>query len=771
MTRQNPRSWRLQAYLGILLAVTSVLTFLIVGTVFLLIRIPQLENEIRTRAEGDARELSLRIEMQMLAQQDQLALLGKALRHSRAPDRLINEALAEGRVFRALYLLDTQGRVLVAGLTPEYQHMEKEVLGSDLSGAPLFREVMQHRQAIWSDKYLSALTGVVTVGLAMPVDEKQILLAEVPLSYLLAIIDHNPNDKQRAIWVIDQRGELLADTESVQRIGGLNLYNTPLLNAVLHGTALPTRFTFDAQQYFVGGARSVALGWFFIARQPAGMSHPEIRVTVLIVLGGFLASLLIGSLLAIYGAARLLRPLDGIVEQTHRIAQGATVDASPRGKIKEFNALSDDIGRMARAILEREQALRELNAQLEQRVDERTTALSTAKEAAEAASRAKSTFLANMSHEIRTPLNAISGMAHLMRRAGLPDEQAARLGKLEFAAEHLLEVINMVLELSKIEAGKLVLDTVPLRPGSLFENVCSMLHDKAQEKNLEIRVELAPLPPLLQGDRTRLQQALLNYAGNALKFTDAGQITLRAFIVEETPLDALLRFEVSDTGIGIAPEAQARLFNAFEQADSSTTRKYGGTGLGLAITRKIANAMGGEAGVESEPGAGSTFWFTARLQKMAERATKDGLQTADAALTESLLRTRFTGQRILLVEDEPINREIAQILLEDVGFTVDTAEDGQIALEHIATTDYDLVLMDMQMPQMDGLEATRRIRAAEAQSGNQKRLPVVAMTANAFAEDRSRCLDAGMDDFTTKPIDPKRLYDLLLEQLSRPAEH
>ncbi len=756
------REWPLHAYLGMLLAVTSTLTFLIVGSIFLLIRIPQLESEIRTRAESDARELAFRIEMQMLAQQEQLALVAAALLNSEAPATLISQAVVGGKVFRALYLLSPQGEVINAGLTPEYRHLEREVLGSDLSATPLFREASQREAPVWSDKYLSSLSGVVTVGLAVPASSGRVLLAEIPLDYLLNILDRNPVDKQRTIWVIDQRGELLADTESTKLLGGLNLYNSPILNAVLKGTELPTQFNFAGRHYYVGGARSQALGWSFIARLPAGFANPEIRMTVLIVVGGFLASLAIGSLLSLYAARRLMLPLSRIVQRAHQLALRRTADQWPRGRVVEFNRLSSDIGHMAGAILAREQELRDLNTQLEARVDERTVALSLAKEAAEEANRAKSIFLANMSHEIRTPLNAINGMALLIRRAGLAPEQSNRLGKLEAASEHLLEVINMVLDLSKIEAGKLVLEEAVFEPATLFENVRSMLHERVLEKHLQLICELpANLPVRLIGDQTRLQQCLLNYASNAVKFTEQGSVALRVAIQADEAEHVTLRFEVEDTGIGIAPEAQARLFNAFEQADGSTTRKYGGTGLGLAITAHIATAMGGEVGVRSEPGQGSTFWFTARLKKSLEAPAPEPLHPDDC---EATLRRMYSGVPVLLVEDEPVNREVAQILLEDIGFQVDTAENGVEAVRMAGQRRYDLILMDMQMPEMDGLEATRRIRALP---GGGDRL-IIAMTANAFADDKERCLAAGMDHFATKPIDPDSFLKLLLTSLSRP---
>jgi len=317
-----------------------------------------------------------------------------------------------------------------------------------------------------------------------------------------------------------------------------------------------------------------------------------------------------------------------------------------------------------------------------------------------------------------------------------------------------------VLDLSKIEAGKFTLDESAIRIEGLLANVTSMLHERAQLKGLQFITETHALPHHLSGDATRLQQALLNYASNAVKFTESGRIILRVLMQEEDAQQTLLRFEVEDTGIGIETSVLEKLFNAFEQADNSTTRRYGGTGLGLAITRKLAELMGGSAGASSTPGKGSLFWFTARLRKSIPGATPATATIATESAEESIIRCH-ANKRILLVEDEPVNREITLNLLEEAKLIVDCAEDGIEALDLIAQYTYDLILMDMQMPRMDGLETTRRIRALP----NAQYLPIVAMTANAFAEDKAQCFAAGMDDFLAKPAKPQALFEMVLAWL------
>jgi PAS domain S-box-containing protein len=430
------------------------------------------------------------------------------------------------------------------------------------------------------------------------------------------------------------------------------------------------------------------------------------------------------------------------------------------GAISHFIAVKEDITERKRT----EDELAQHRHHLEELVEKRTADLGEAKIVAEAANRAKSAFLANMSHELRTPMHGVLGMIDMAKLSMADAKGLDQLDKAKRSAERLLGVLNDILDLSKIEADRMVLEDMPLRLDQTVAHIVGVLEHNATKKGLKLAVDmpsdLASLP--LKGDPLRLGQVLFNLVGNAIKFTEQGAVILSVRQISESSEVAQVRFEVADTGIGIDAEAQTRLFNSFEQADNTMTRKYGGTGLGLAISKKLVQMMGGEIGIESAVGHGSTFWFAVPFKKREDSADTPA-PTVSSLTAEQRLLQDFDGARILLAEDEPISQEVTRGLLENVGLLVDLAEDGGQALELAKRNHYALILMDMQMPVMNGVESTRAIRT---DSLNQT-TPILAMTASAFAEDREVCVAAGMNEHISKPVDLEKLYETLLVWLER----
>ena len=465
--------------------------------------------------------------------------------------------------------------------------------------------------------------------------------------------------------------------------------------------------------------------------------------------------------------ASILAALGSLTDTAQYVAESK--DYSRQAKIysdDEIGDLGSAFNTMLTEIAERDGQLADQRDHLEDTVQERTQALSLAKEAAEAASRAKSTFLSNMSHELRTPMNAIIGMTYMLRRNTKDPSQIDKLGKIDNAANHLLQLLNDILDLSKIDADKMTLEQTAFTIGGLTDDLNNLLAPRAESARLRFILDIDARLKALQlvGDPLRLQQILLNLAGNTIKFTAREEVRVVARIAEGGVESLLIELSVWDTGIGISPEAVERIFNPFEQADGSTTRKYGGTGLGLPICQRLVRLMGGDIKVVSTPGSGRVFTFAIRLP-VAHSVAKVSVVTPQSGIAaEQALRSEFSTCRVLVAEDDWVNQEVAlELLRETLNFTVDVAEDGVQALELALRQRYDIILMDMQMPELDGLGATQAIREIPGFAET----PIIAMTANAFAEDRTRCLDAGMNDFIAKPVNPDHLFVIMLKWLRK----
>jgi len=485
--------------------------------------------------------------------------------------------------------------------------------------------------------------------------------------------------------------------------------------------------------------------------------------------------LLISCLAAFFLSASLTHLISNPILQLARIAHslsGEQRDYSVRAKKTsddEIGILIDAFNEMLAEIQIRDESLQQANHDLENRVNERTHELESAKVAAEIASKAKSEFLANMSHEIRTPMNGIIGMTELALDTTLTTVQKEYLSVVKDSADSLLTIINDILDLSKIEAGKLELDPIEFSLRDNLDETIRLFSYRLGAKNLTISLSIQPNVPLgIIGDPMRLRQVITNLVGNAIKFTEKGEVSLIVKRIFQQEGIVNLQFSVRDTGIGIPDIKKQEIFESFTQADASTTRKYGGTGLGLAICKRLVHMMGGEIWMDSQLGEGSTFYFTAQFEVPEEWENRCiEISERKAKISPCVMhysKKKNKSNRILLVEDNWVNQALAIRLLEKENYEISIANNGHEALKKMARSRFDLILMDIQMPVMGGIETTKLIRETERVTG--QHIPIIAMTAHAMDGDRKLCLESGMDEYLTKPIDAKLLARLVEQMLA-----
>lgn len=656
-----------------------------------------------------------------------------------------------------------------------------------------FREAVKTDKLIVTQPYIFTTSGQLGVACAKAAPSRQAVFSiNVTLDNLSDMLSLVPMSPNGMLLLLDDERRILAATQPELAAAAAGGQLVSVDAAGLPGGELIPRQIESGREdknttYFVpvdGGE------WFFrYAPVPAGTRDFHLLLLApLSDYAGFAESIfgktalfstcvLFLSVLIAFGVARLItKPMRQLMRETQRIAassQGPDLLIEP-SPVYEIRKLTKAVYKMGQIIAKRTRSLQEMTGNLEVLVDERTRELQEARKCAEEASRAKSSFLAAMSHEIRTPMNAIVGFIQLFKTDNLTDRQKDYLGKIRMSSEMLLTIINDVLDLSKIEARKLTVEHIPFRLSVVVDAIRSIITAAAEKKGLALSIASdARIPDVVMGDPSRLQQILLNLVSNAVKFTHHGKVSLYVEIdpdVPPKPNVVFLRIKVSDTGIGISQENMARLFKPFVQADQSITRKFGGTGLGLVICKEFLELMNGSISAESVEGEGSTF--TCRLPlalPQTEEVTAPHASPAETK-TAQLLRGH-TDAKVLVVEDNEMNQEIVISMLELSGLKTSVADNGRLALEFLSKNEVDIVLMDMQMPEMDGLEATRRLRQMVDEKGALRYppdvLPIIAMTANAMAEDVEACLKAGMNDHISKPLHAGKLYACLAHYLSK----